>query len=150
MNRSDVLSTLAIIVASASLFVSWRAYRRGSPDVHVRAAHERSGTYAGVLIEWDVVAVHVTNRGLADVQVTAVELEVAGRDARIPADREGPRLHHLLPGLHSEKWAIRLSELADAAAIAGGDTARLRAWVTLGNDAQEHSKWLTHTVVDDQ
>jgi hypothetical protein len=147
MSGSVALSILALAVASTSLFISWRAYRRAGARVHVRAAHERHSTFAEVRFDWDVVAIHVTNRGMAAVPITAVELEVAGKDTRVPAD-EGPALRHLLPGLDSEDWAINTTELAAAAGFAGGDKARIRAWVTLGNDAQKHSKWLPHTAAD--
>jgi hypothetical protein len=147
MKAPDVWSILALAVASTSLFISWRAYRRAGARVHVRAAHERYRTYAEGQFEWDVVTVHVTNDGMAAIQVTAVELEVAGKDERAPAD-EGPSLRYILPGLDSEDWAINATEVAAAAGLAGGGTARVRAWVTLGNDVQKHSRWLRHTVAD--
>jgi hypothetical protein len=99
------------------------------------------------VLEWAVVAVHVINDGMASIQVKAVVFEVAGKDARIPAD-EGPSLHHLLPGFHSESWAISATWLARAGELDAGDAARVRAWVTLGNGVQKHSKWLSHTVED--
>jgi hypothetical protein len=147
MNGPDVWSILALAVASGSLFISWRAYRRAGARIHVRAAHEHHSTYAGGLFESDVVAVHVSSRGTAAVEVKAVEFEVAGKDTRITYD-EGPTLPRLLPGFHSEDWAIDVRQLATAAGLPGGSTTRIRAWVTLGNDDQEHSKWLRHTVAD--
>ena len=68
---ATVLSILAMAIAIASLFVSWRAYRRGDARVRVRVEPETTSTY--FRFEWglEVIAVHAANCGLAGIQIDA-------------------------------------------------------------------------------
>ena len=144
---ATVLSILALVVAGASFVLACLAYRRGGARVQVRTAQETSGTYAGVEMTWEVIAIHVTNRGLAETQVTEVGLEIEGVDGRIPAN-EGPRLNDYgLQGHRAERWAVEVKDLASAAGLVPeGKTVRYRACVTLGSDHVVHSKWCTYSV----
>jgi hypothetical protein len=143
-----VLSILALAVAATGLLVSYKAYQRGGARIKVRTGYETSSTYAGGPLEWEVIAVHVTNNGLAGVQVTAVDLEVEGNEVPVPPD-EGPDVdNYVLQGHHTERWALRVEVLHAAAGFVPdeGGTTRYRARVTLGNGARVYGQWHTYAV----
>jgi len=146
-----VLAIVALVIATGSLLLGWRTYRRGGALVKV-TARKHSGKavmYANGPIYGDVVEVTVSNRGLASVQVTGILFEVHGKEGARETDAGGPTLPMPLDGFHRETWEASMSALLGLAGVSGAAVARVRAGVELGNDRKRFSRrWLNLSEAD--
>jgi hypothetical protein len=145
-----VLGGAGLGVAAVSLGISVLTYRRAGARVKVEGRFTTHSTYAGQRFDWEVFAVRVRNKGLADVQVEKVELELKSGD-RLAVDSERPS-SSTLEKLSALEWSLNIHELAMRAGTVtlDGGSVRFRPVVTLGNGAERRTRrWFSHTVVND-
>jgi hypothetical protein len=138
-----VLGIVAIVIASGSLFLAYRTYRRGGARVKIKATKKVHDVvlYANGPIYGDVVEVVASNHGLASAQVAMMFFDVKGKKGFIEVQPSGPSLPHLLEGLHEETWAPPIEKILNGADVTDNGFARVRAGVRLGNGRYAHSRW---------
>ena len=139
------LAIFATLVAVGSFWLAWRTYRRAGARVVVSA--EKQLNYEAFYVDGpvydDVLAVRVSNKGLAKVQISNMFYEVKGKDGFVTLDPSGPGLPFGLEGMHQELWAPSLSTIAKGADLGDNGVSQVRAGVLLGDGTQKFSKWLT-------
>jgi hypothetical protein len=139
------LAIFATLVAVGSFWLAWRTYRRAGARVVVSA--EKQLKYETFYVDGpiydDVLAVKVSNKGLAKVQISSMFYEVKGKKGFVTLDPQGPVLPRPLEGMHQELWAPSLATIAKGADLGTDGVSRLRAGVLLGDGSRKFSKWLT-------
>jgi hypothetical protein len=146
------LAIAALVIAAGSLFVAWRAYRRGGARVKV-TLRKRAGeqfTYANGPMFRDQVELTVRNRGLAAVQIKDVSVQARRRKTKgQTSGLEGPTLDDfILDGLHQESWYEHMSSLLDLAGVSGKQVARVRGVAQLGDGRKRSSPWMRLSEAD--
>ncbi len=141
------VSVLALLVAVASLYLSWRSFRRSGARVSVSV--EKQLHYAVLFVNEpifdNVLTVRARNAGMAPVQITNLFYEVDGRNGFVTLNPSGPALPHVLAGLHEAVWIPSLSTVAEGARLDDSGTVRVRAGVVLGDGREVRSKWIAIT-----
>jgi hypothetical protein len=139
------LAVFATLISFGGLWLAWRNYRRAGVRVVVSAEKQVKYQvfYVNGPVYDDVLAVRVSSKGLAKVQISSMFYEVKGRKGFVTLDPNGPPLPFVLEGMHQELWAPTLSTIAKGADLGADGTSQLRAGVLLGDGTQKFSRWLT-------
>jgi hypothetical protein len=115
-----VLGIVAIVIASGSLFLAYRTYRRGGARVKIKATKKVHDVvlYANGPIYGDVVEVVASNHGLASAQVAMMFFDVKGKKGFIEVQPSGPSLPHLR-GSRRHRRQSRRSSMVQMSRITG-------------------------------
>jgi len=125
----------AFIISCLALTISGLTYLRGGARVRVSADLQDLVTPGRAD---EAVVVTVTNRGLAAAQVSNLFFEFGTKRAAVPLEPNGPALPAVIPGQHSERWAVPLATLFRGQAPTG----KIRAGVVLGSGKTKRTEWL--------
>lgn len=141
------VAVCSLIVAGFSLTLSIRTYNRAGPRIGVSVAKQR--LFGGMSFPnyEDVLAVTVSNSGLATAQVAHLYIDVRNsRTGLVPVAPAGPALPYPINGHHEETWVPTLRVIArDARKAATGNSVEIRAAVRLGSGEIVKSTWIDVT-----